>query len=95
MVARTTGTGSGSPTPAAWLRSRLTCSVSELIRGNLDVGKITEAGVDAVGRLVSMREFLDDGARRMHALACGRRESDMLVGICNADQLIERQGRTV
>jgi hypothetical protein len=26
VIARTTGTGSGSPTPAAWLRSRFTCS---------------------------------------------------------------------
>ena len=53
IVARTARTGSGSPTPAAWLRSRLSCSALERLARDRHVGERAEAGVDAVDRRVA------------------------------------------
>ena len=39
------------PTPAAWLRSRLSCSALERVGRDADLGEGAEAGVDAVDRL--------------------------------------------
>ena len=55
IIARTAGTGSGSPTPAAWLRSRFSCSARELVVRDRDLGERAEAGVDAVDRRVAGR----------------------------------------
>ena len=96
IVARTARTGSGSPTPAAWLRSRLSCSASSASGGIFDVGERAEAGVDAVGRLVAARAALDDGARRAHAVA--RAASASATGsprVGDGEQLVERERRAV
>ena len=67
-------TGSGSPTPAAWLRSRLSCSALERVGRNPDVGERSEAGVDAVGRLVALRAPSTTArAARTRARASGAR----------------------
>ena len=69
ISARTTGAGSGSPTPAAWLRNRLSCSAASWSRGNRDVGERAEAGVDAVDRAAARRVRVHDRARGADALA--------------------------
>ena len=72
IIARTARAGSGSPTPAAWLRSRLSCSSPSASRGIFDLGERAEAGVDAVDRRVAGGVAIDDGARRVDG-ARGRR----------------------
>ena len=66
--ARTARTGSGSPTPAAWLRSRLSCSAPSASRGIARLGERAEAGVDAVDR----RRRRRPGDRRRRATAATR-----------------------
>ena len=43
IVARTARTGSGSPTPAAWLRSRLSCSAPSASGANLDARRTSRS----------------------------------------------------
>ena len=58
-----------SPTPAAWLRSRLSCSASSASGAILHLGERAEPGVDAVDRRVAARLAVDDRARRVDARA--------------------------
>ena len=67
----------------------------ELIDGDVDVGEIAEPGVDAVGRLIAMRKLVDDGTRRTHAFARGIRQADLLVVVCDSDEMIQRQGTSI
>jgi hypothetical protein len=63
---------------------------------DLDVGEVAETGVDAVGRRVALREFVDDGARGGHAPSRGVTERHVVVAICvvavcDRNELIKRQ----
>ena len=53
----------------------------ERVGRDLDVGERSEAGVDAVGRLVAARPPIDDGARRAHALARRVGQRDRLAAV--------------
>ena len=66
-IARTARTGSGSPTPAAWLRSRFTLQRAERVARNRRLGERAEPGVDAVDRRVAGGLPIDDRARRVDA----------------------------
>ena len=68
IMARVSASVSGSPTPQAWERTRLTCSCADLLGGNAHGGEFAEAGVDAVGGLAGGDEAIDDRARGLHAL---------------------------
>ena len=68
--ARTARTGSGSSTPAAWLRSRLSCSAARSALVDARLGEGAEAGVDAVDRRVAVGlAHRRRRARRRHARA--------------------------
>ncbi len=69
MTARTTPAGSGVPTPAAWLRIRLTWRLLELVGRDADVGELAEAGVDPVDRLPRRDGPLDQPPARDQRVA--------------------------
>ena len=68
-MACTTSVGSGSPTPAAWLRTRLRWSVAVLLGGDADVGQVAEAGRHPVHRLARGHHLLDHRLETRHPLA--------------------------
>ena len=73
ITARTTSAASGAPTPAAWLRIRLTWSCVQLVGRDPDVGELAEAGVDPVDRLPRRDGGLDETtARDQRVRAAGR-----------------------
>ena len=61
----------------------------ERVGRDLHVGKRSEAGVDAVGRLVAARAPIHDLARRAHARARLGRERDGLAAIGDRDELFD------
>ena len=63
----------------------------QLIGGNLHFGEVAEAGVDAVGRRIVLRELVDDRARRAHATARCIAERNRVVVRRDRNQLIECQ----
>ena len=67
----------------------------ELIGRNLYFREIAEARIDAVRRLVAVRVVVDHFTRGTHARARGVGQSDLFVVMCDRDELIQRQGRTV
>jgi hypothetical protein len=73
--ARTARTGSGSPTPAAWLRSRFNWSAERVARDG-GFGQRAEARVDAVHRRVARRLAHRPRARRVDARRRAGREPD-------------------
>ena len=67
----------------------------ELVGRDAHVREVPEAGVDAVGRLVAMREVVDDCSRRSHALPRGLAQGNRVVVERDRNQSIECQRLTV
>ncbi len=67
----------------------------ERVWRDADFRELAEAGVDAVGRLVALREAVDDGPRRAHALARGISQSDRLAVVRDGNEVIQRQGSPI
>ncbi len=65
-MARTSSSGSGSPTPHAWLRTRFRCSASSWSGPIRTSAQLAEAGVDAVRGLPARHHTLDHPARSLH-----------------------------
>ena len=89
--ARTARTGSGSSTPAAWLRSRLTCSWARSSRCDARLGERAEAGVDAVDRRVALGAAVDHRARGDDARPRLGRQPHLRAVVGDGDELVERQ----
>src|SRR5688572_28501286 len=62
---------------------------------NLHLGEAAEAGVDAVGRRLAIREFVDDSARRAHLRARGLGQGDRREVVGDRHELVEREGVAV
>jgi len=67
----------------------------ERIGRNLHFGEGSEARVDSVGRLVSVRRAIDDAARGLNAIDGVWSERDRLVFVNDLEQLIDCERRTV
>ncbi len=61
----------------------------ERVRRDLDIGKRTKAGVDAVGGIAAARSLFDDQPRRLHAVTRWIGERDRFVAIGNRHHLFE------
>ena len=61
--------GADRPTPAAWLRTRLTCSSASRVRRDRDLGQLAESGRHAIRDGAALDERGDDGVRLFHARA--------------------------
>ena len=91
IVARTARTGRGSPTPAAWLRSRFSWSAPSASRGIGGLGERAEAGIDAVDRLAAVCGTIDHLRAMRLPAGCVRRQRDRRVVVGNRRQLFERE----
>ncbi len=67
----------------------------ERVRRDRDLGERTEAGVDAVRRLIAARAPFDHRARSQHALAGGVGQRDRLAAVGDGQELLESEGRAV
>ena len=91
MVARTARLESGSPTPAAWLRSRFNCRALERVVRDPHVGERAEAGIDAVDGFVALGLPGDHRARRIDARTRGLGETDRPIVVSNRRDILERE----
>ena len=69
IISRATGTGIGSPTPAACESTMLRCSVSRSPVRDAHAGQLPEAGIDAVDGL-ALGEDASDGRRALSHDRC-------------------------
>ena len=72
MRPRVSASPRGSPTPAAWLRTRLSWSCFELVLRDHDVGEVAEAGGDAVDHGALGHRVVDHRAGAGHAARARR-----------------------
>ena len=68
-MARVSAIESGSPTPTACERTRLTCSSRIWSPGDAHVAQFAHAGRDRVRDFVAGDNLVDDGARLIHNFA--------------------------
>jgi hypothetical protein len=76
IIARTSRSGSGGPTPAAWLPHEVHLQLAEPLVRDRDVGELAEPGGHAVHDLAPLDDPLDDGASLLHPLARLGRQRD-------------------
>ena len=60
-----------------------------------DIGERSEAGIDAIGRLLASRARVDDGAGGAHPPASGVGRARGLAAVRDREQLLERERGTV
>ena len=95
IVARTARLESGSPTPAAWLRSRFNCSALKRVVRDPHVGERSEAGVDAVDGFVALGLARDHSARRVDARPRGLGETDRTIVVRDRGDILQRERLTI
>ena len=91
IIARTSRSGSRSPTPAAWLRTRLTCSSARRSGGIATSESLPNPVVTPYTAAPFGNEPLDDAARPSSALAgaCGEGHSGAVAS--DRHDLIQRE----
>jgi hypothetical protein len=68
-MARVSGIESGSPTPTACERTRLTCKFADLIADDVHIAQLAHASRDRVRNLIIGDERVDHGAGTIDGLA--------------------------
>ena len=75
IISRATGTGIGSPTPAAWRQHDVALERREVAGGDAHARELSEAGVDAVDRLAAGEDALRRRRRSPRSRGGTRRSS--------------------
>ena len=88
-MARTTSSGSGSPTPGGVRPHEVPLQLGGLGRLDPDVGEVAEAGRDAVHGGAVGNEALDDGARFRHPSRRGGVELDRPPSARDLDHVVD------
>ena len=81
--------------PPAMAAEQVELQRFERVRRDLDIGEGTEARIDAIRGLIAERPPLDDGSRRVDALARVGCQRDRLAIVGDPQKLLNCQGRTV